>query len=116
MTTEARSIYSGPIRRALDRVDRKLLEIEDAGGVPGPAGPPGPSGPPGPPGPGGATYVYNQGTAASTWVITHNLGYHPNITVEDSSGNTVEGEITHDSVNQLTLMFSAAFSGIAYLS
>lgn len=64
----------------------------------------------------GASYVYNQGSPAATWVITHNLGIRPNVTIEDSAGTTVEGEIVYDSINQLTLTFSAAFSGVAYLS
>ena len=70
----------------------------------------------GAPGGGPTTYVHNQSTPASTWVIDHNLGIYPNVTVEDSAGTTVEGEIVHNSINQMTLTFSAAFSGIAYLS
>lgn len=62
------------------------------------------------------SYTHNQGTPATTWVITHNLGFRPNVTVEDSAGTTVEGEIVHDSTIQLTLTFSASFSGVAYLS
>ena len=116
MTVEQRSIYSGPIRRALDKVDRKMSEIDELGGVPGPPGSTGPPGPPGPPGGGGSTYVHNQGVAASTWVIVHGLNYYPNVTVEDSAGTTVEGEVVYDSTGQLTLTFSAAFGGIAYLS
>jgi hypothetical protein len=74
------------------------------------------SGSPGPPGPAGGAYVHNQGAPATTWVVVHNLGYKPNITVEDSSGTTVEGELVHDNANQATLTFSAAFAGVAYCS
>ena len=187
MTTEPRSIYSGPIRRALDRLERQIAEGggDGTGGVnevtiggtsptdsselwvdntpaifakvngvwtpvSGPRGPPGLQGNPGPPGPpsegddevwigpspptepqielwfdsdaassptgAGLSYVHNQGTPASTWVVPHNLGWYPNITVEDSGGSTVEGEVVHDSVNSLTLTFSGAFSGVAYVS
>ena len=48
--------------------------------------------------------------------MTHNLGYYPNVHVEDSAGNDVEGDVHHDSINQLTEIFSGAFSGKAYLS
>lgn len=62
------------------------------------------------------SYVHNQGVASATWVITHNLGFYPNVIVEDSGGTTVEGEVVYNSANQLTLTFSAPFGGIAYLS
>lgn len=75
-TVEPRSIYSGPIRRALTRLDEKLDLIEEAGGVPGPPGPPGNDGAPGPPGvgvpPGGTVgqVLGKTGTAdyATGWV------------------------------------------------
>lgn len=59
---------------------------------------------------------FDQPTALATWVITHNLGYRPNVHIEDSSGATWIGDITHNSDNQLTLTFSAAFAGTAWLS
>jgi hypothetical protein len=86
------------------------------GPIQGPVGPQGPQGPPGSGGGGAAGFTHNQGTPAATWTITHNLGYFPNVTVEDSGGSTVEGELVHLSNIQLQLTFSAAFSGIAFLS
>jgi hypothetical protein len=65
---------------------------------------------------GGDSYVHNQGVVASTWTITHNLGYYPNVTVIDSALSTVEGDVTQISTNVLRLQFSAAFTGTAYLS
>lgn len=62
-------------------------------------------------------YTHDQMTPAATWVIVHNLGYYPGgIHVSDSGGSDCEGEITHDSVNQLTLSFGVAFSGRAIIS
>ena len=61
-------------------------------------------------------YQHTQGTTSSSWVIQHNLGFYPNIVVQDSANSIVEGEIVYDSVNQVTLNFQAAFSGMAYLS
>jgi hypothetical protein len=61
-------------------------------------------------------YHHVQGIPAASWVITHNLGWLPNVTVQDSGGSTVEGEITYTSVNALTITFTGAFSGNAYLS
>jgi len=61
-------------------------------------------------------YVYKQETAASAWVVNHNLNYNPVIRTEDSLGNDIEGTITYNSLNTLTIEFSTAVSGTAYLS
>lgn len=61
-------------------------------------------------------YSHIQGTASATWTITHNLDFYPNVTILDSAGTIVEGEIAYTSRNQVVLTFSAAFSGKAYLS
>jgi hypothetical protein len=41
---------------------------------------------------------------------------YPNITVIDSAGRVVEGEIAYPDANTVVLTFSAAFSGEAYAS
>lgn len=61
-------------------------------------------------------YHHVQGTASATWNITHHLGWYPNVTVQDSGGSIVEGEISYTSSNTLTVTFSGAFRGDAYLS
>ena len=61
-------------------------------------------------------YEHVQGSASATWVVTHNLNKKPSIVIIASSGDEVEGDITYDSSFQLTLTFSAAFSGTAYLN
>lgn len=83
-----------------------VLEI----GIPGPQGPPGASGA------AAASYVHNQGVPSASWTVTHGLGFYPNVTVQDSTGRTVEGDITYTNDNSLVLTFSGAFSGVAYLS
>jgi hypothetical protein len=82
----------------------------------GPAGPQGPQGPQGPAGPIGGFYVHTQNTPASTWVITHNLGVYPQASVLEFGGDTVEGVISYQSANQLTIVFSVSISGTAYIS
>lgn len=62
------------------------------------------------------SYQHTQEVASDTWNITHNLGFYPNITVQDSAGTTVEGEIVYQSANAVQLNFAATFSGTAYLS
>ena len=62
------------------------------------------------------TYTHTQDAASSTWVITHNLGKYPSITVVDSGGTQVLGAVTYQSENQLTVEFTAQFGGLAYLN
>jgi len=68
------------------------------------------------PGLAGVSYEFSQGVPSDTWVISHMLGRYPSVTVVDSSGSVVEGEIVYDSSNQLTLLFSVPFAGKAYLN
>lgn len=65
---------------------------------------------------GPSTYVHTQNIAQDTWVISHGLGRYPSVAVVDSALNVVVGDVTYDSTNQVTVRFSAAFGGTAYLN
>jgi len=65
---------------------------------------------------GRVSYIHTQGVASNTWIINHNLGFYPNLTVQDSAGTIYEGEITYTNSDSLTVTFSSSFSGKAYLS
>lgn len=103
----------------------ELVEVATQG-PPGPQGPQGAQGNQGvqgvqgAPGPAGADgdrhHTHAQAIPSDTWVITHNLGKYPSVSVVDSSGGEVEGEVSHTNPNQLTVFFSAGFSGSAYLN
>lgn len=85
-------------------------------GQQGPQGIQGPQGPQGPSGVAtGVFYTHTQNTPTATWVIVHNLGNFPTALVYDSSGSQCEGSIVQDTINQMTITFSAAFSGVAYI-
>lgn len=61
----------------------------------------------------GTDKYYVQSFLASTLVLVeHNLLKYPAVTVHDSAGDEVVGEIEHISVNMLQIRFSAPFSGI----
>lgn len=82
---------------------------------------PGPAGPQGPPGEliagtGDLFYAHTQSLASSTWTVTHNLDKYPSVTVVDSAGTVVIGDVDYIDANSLTLFFSAPFSGVAYLN
>jgi hypothetical protein len=55
-------------------------------------------------------------TVASTVTVTHNLGKYPAVTVIDSAGDEVEGDVDHVSMSELTVSFSAPFSGKVILN
>lgn len=61
-------------------------------------------------------YIHNQGSPSDTWIVTHNLNKNPSITIVDSSGAEVEGAVTINSLNQITITFCGSFSGKAYLN
>lgn len=47
----------------------------------------------------------------TTVAVPHSLGKYPSVTVFTSSGLEVEGDVTYTDLNNLTLTFSAQFSG-----
>ncbi len=61
-------------------------------------------------------FVFTQGSAASSWAITHTLSGYPSVTVVDSANTVVEGDVQYNSTTQLTITFASAFTGKAYLT
>lgn len=61
-------------------------------------------------------HIHSQPVAASTWIINHELGGKPQVTIADSADTVVIGDVTYNSNNQLTVSFTAPFSGYAYLT
>lgn len=51
---------------------------------------------------------------ASTVVVDHMLGKRPSVTVINSAGDQVEGDIVYDTLNRLTLTFSGSFVGTVH--
>jgi hypothetical protein len=61
-------------------------------------------------------YTHNQGTASTTWNVTHNLNKFPSATAVLSTGQKGYGDITYVDANNLTISFAAAESGKAYIN
>lgn len=61
-------------------------------------------------------YTYTQGNASEEWNIKHDLGKYPSVTIVDSSGNAVVGDVKYLSSNEILVSFTGAFSGKAYLN
>jgi hypothetical protein len=68
--------------------------------------------------PGGNTrrFIHTQASPATSWSITHALGGKPSVTIVDTSDTHVVGDVTYNSESSITVAFTAAFSGYAYLT
>lgn len=71
---------------------------------------PGAKGDPGPP---GAAFEHVQASASASWVINHNLGFRPAVSVLSPGGLEVEADVQHISANQAVISFVTPQSGSA---
>jgi len=62
------------------------------------------------------TFIYEQQQASDEWVITHNLGKFPSVTIIDSGDNIVFGDVQYINSNSLKITFTVIFSGKVYLN
>jgi hypothetical protein len=62
------------------------------------------------------SYTYEKQVASTVWNISHNLHFKPNVIVMDYGSNQVECDIEYVDLDTVTLTFSQAMSGYAYLS
>lgn len=65
---------------------------------------------------GESTYIYHQSVASDIWYIVHNLDKYPSVTVVDSAGSVVIGDVQYITRDEIILTFAGAFSGTAYLN
>lgn len=70
----------------------------------------------GPQGPSGGYFEYLQITPASIWIINHPLMFRPNVTVVDSAGFEVLGDVSYPLPGRVVVEFSSQFGGTALLS
>lgn len=62
------------------------------------------------------TYVHTQSTASDTWVIPHNKGFFPSVTLVDGSNNVIYSDVSYQDQNEVVVTFSVPVSGKAYLN
>lgn len=60
-------------------------------------------------------YKYIQNFASDVWIIDHELGGFPTVTVIDSSGDLVFGQVNYPDTSTVRVSFSAPLAGYAYL-
>ena len=61
-------------------------------------------------------YVHIQNAASNRWVIVHNMNKYPSVTIVNSAGDEVIGDVFYDNTNQVTITFAGAFKGKAVLN
>lgn len=65
---------------------------------------------------GDKNFVFTQSVPSTTWNIVHNLNKYPSVSVVNINNVAMYGEITYIDENELTIEFSAGFSGKAYMN
>ena len=62
------------------------------------------------------TFTFVQSTPSTGWSIQHNMDKFPAVVVVNNNNVVMYGNITYTDTNNLTINFSAGFSGKAYLN
>lgn len=62
------------------------------------------------------TYIHYQTLPSNNWIINHNLTKYPSVTIVDSAGNVVVGEVKYIDNNTINISFAGVFAGTAYLN
>lgn len=62
------------------------------------------------------TLTFTQSAAATTWTINHFTGRYPSVTTVDGTGTVMMGTVKYLNNNQITVTFSSAVTGSAYLN
>ena len=62
------------------------------------------------------TYIHTQYVAQDIWEIEHKLHKYPSVTIVDSGNNQVVGDVQYINEDKLKVIFTAPFSGKAYLN
>lgn len=63
-----------------------------------------------------AHHIFEQSLPAEVWTIAHPLSKRPSVTVVDSAGTVVFGEVEYLDESTVRITFRGGFSGKAYLN
>ncbi len=70
-------------------------------------------GPTGASGGSASAYLHDQTVAASTWNVTHGLGYRPAVELLDAGGSEIDAQVVHLNTNQLQVFLTVPIAGQA---
>lgn len=62
------------------------------------------------------TYVWETSVSSSVWEIPHPMNKYPAVSIVDSAGSLVHGDVEYISESMVKVTFSSGFSGKAYLN
>ena len=62
------------------------------------------------------TFVFEQGVASDTWIIKHNLGKFPSVSLVDSAGTQFDADVEYNDINTCTVRMNGATTGKAFLN
>lgn len=65
---------------------------------------------------GDKNFIFTQTVASNTWTINHTLDKFPSVSVVDSAGTEVFGQVQYINLSKITITFSSAFAGEAFLN
>lgn len=65
---------------------------------------------------GSESYIHNQRGPRDTWLINHGLLKFPSVSIVDSGGSMVYGDVQYIDNKTIMITFTGAFSGMAYLN
>lgn len=60
--------------------------------------------------------IFKQNTPSSEWVIVHTLNKFPSVTIVDSAGCVIVGDVEYVNNSTIIVRFTSPFSGKAYLN
>lgn len=61
-------------------------------------------------------FEYRQLTPSAVWEVEHNLDKYPSVSIVDSAGTMVMGDVEYINSNKVLLLFQSAFSGKAFFN
>lgn len=61
-------------------------------------------------------YVHYQSVISNEWLIPHNLGFFPNVTVMDNENRICETDVVYLNTNSVKIVMNVGISGTAYLT
>lgn len=65
---------------------------------------------------GDKTWIHDQHQPSATWTIDHTLYKKVSVTIQDTAGTQVMGEIVENTGTKVVIKFNFPFSGFAYLN
>ncbi len=67
-------------------------------------------------GDGDKTFVFTQAVPSDKWIVNHGLNKYPSVTIVDTAGTVVIGNVDYVDINNVIISFSSAFAGKAYFN